>query len=283
MGDMVERVRGVGDARVVEVLCMACAGAAHARAPDPGFHVGEPVVDEEAGKVTIDVGLRSVAPPLATQIYDFFKAGGARVHVKGPGVLTAEQRAAFEASTRDFVASEKERDFPLGPSDLDGDANTCAQGEHGRLLGFMLDVAQIRAKQDEANTCAPVQPARAASEYTCTVERQPDGRLTILVRDPQGQVAEEFGDLEDNITDAGIRERLADYAHEVWSEWMRHWEKKAIKIDYTNKRFGLWWAREDRDRWIRQMDTPYAMLSEDEKASVRARADRILAILRGEG
>lgn len=79
------------------------------------------------------------------------------------------------------------------------------------------------------------------------------------------------------------RERLADYAHEAWAEWMRHWEKKAIKIDYTIERFGLRWRREDRERWVRQMDTPYAMLPEEEKASDRAQADRILAILRGEG
>lgn len=173
-----------------------------------------------------------VQPPLANRSYDFFEAGGARVHVEGPGVLA-------------------------------GDA------------GLPLP--------DRVPEMPPVHPPRAAGEYTCTVERQPDGRLTIRVRDPQGQVVEEFGDLEDNITDAGIRERLAAYAHEAWAGWMRHLFERAVVI--VNRDDGCNWTaipKIMRDRWARQMETPYSELPEAEKASDRAQADRILAILRGE-
>jgi hypothetical protein len=128
----------------------------------------------------------------------------------------------------------------------------------------------------------PVQPPRAAGEYTCTVERQPDGRLTIRVRDPQGQAVEEYANLEDNITDAGIRERLAAYAHEAWARWMRHLYSRctvpAGEDVILSRTIGEW----DSAKWMRQMETPYADLPEDEKASDRAQADKILAILRGE-
>jgi hypothetical protein len=208
-----------------------------ARAPEPPFTVGEPVVDAETGKVTVDVGLRSpfpvmaqLGPPgrlgrshqdqlidntdariqaprdLAQEVYGFFQAGGSRIYVDGPGVGTPAT-AASEAPC----------------------CEACSEFE-----------SEMRAEQARALE------RKAEREYQ-------------------------------------FRERLADYAHEAWAEWMRHWEVKAIKIDYTVERFGLRWRREDRERWVRLMDTPYAMLTEAEKASDREQADKILAILRGEG
>lgn len=74
--------------------------------------------------------------------------------------------------------------------------------------------------------------------------------------------------------DDALREVLAAYAHEAWVGWMQYLsDKHAI---YSAK-------REDAERWARQMRTPYAELPEAEKASDRAQADRILAVLRGEG
>lgn len=70
------------------------------------------------------------------------------------------------------------------------------------------------------------------------------------------------------------REALAALAHEQWSGWMRYlfsrcvWDRCALLIPAE------WEAR-----WKRQMDTPYADLSEAEKESDRAEADRVLARL----
>lgn len=72
-----------------------------------------------------------------------------------------------------------------------------------------------------------------------------------------------------------MREALADYSHSAWAGWMKYQFSKAeLQPD------GTWimpaWAVE---RWQRQMNTPYAELPEEEKASDRKGADEILAIV----
>jgi len=72
-----------------------------------------------------------------------------------------------------------------------------------------------------------------------------------------------------------MRETLADYSHSAWAGWMKYQFSKAeLQPD------GTWiipaWAVE---RWQRQMNTPYAELPEEEKASDRKGADEILAIV----
>lgn len=91
---------------------------------------------------------------------------------------------------------------------------------------------------------------------------------------------------EDSVREAvEIRERLAAYAHEAWSEWMRHQFERATMLEDGPLLFvgAALILKGDVDRWKRQMRTPYADLPEDEKASDRVQADKILAILRGEG
>lgn len=73
-----------------------------------------------------------------------------------------------------------------------------------------------------------------------------------------------------------IRELLAAYSHDAaWSGWMRYMIGKGTLNDD-----GTWtmpaWAVE---RWMRQMNTPYAELSEQEKNSDREEADNMLAII----
>ena len=72
-----------------------------------------------------------------------------------------------------------------------------------------------------------------------------------------------------------IREQLSAVQHEIWSHWMRWmftvgtfntdgtWTMPAVKVE----------------RWQRQMNTPYAELSEREKDSDREQADKVLAAL----
>lgn len=85
-----------------------------------------------------------------------------------------------------------------------------------------------------------------------------------------------------------MREALAEYAHEAWSGWMKYMFEKGILLNEKwmtpepgkgNIKLLLpEWAVE---RWQRQMNTPYADLSESEKESDRQEADRMLAIIEG--
>ena len=79
-----------------------------------------------------------------------------------------------------------------------------------------------------------------------------------------------------------VRERLAEYAHEAWSGWMKymfeHGGQIWLGIDAYPTRSWIM-GSEKYDRWRRQMNTPYADLPESEKESDRAEADKILRIL----
>lgn len=72
-----------------------------------------------------------------------------------------------------------------------------------------------------------------------------------------------------------IRERLAEYAHEAWSGWMRYlFEHSTLNTDGTVT-IPAWAA----DRWRRQAGTLYEDLSDVEQDSDRKEADRMLAIM----
>lgn len=76
------------------------------------------------------------------------------------------------------------------------------------------------------------------------------------------------------------REELAALAHEQWSGWMKHLFSKCVIVTYQGGERVVaeipHWARE---RWARQMNTPYSELSDEEKESDRAEADRVIALL----
>lgn len=73
---------------------------------------------------------------------------------------------------------------------------------------------------------------------------------------------------------AELREKLAEYAHEAWAGWMEYLFSKCAHLG--DERIIPEWAVE---RWMRQLKTPYAELPESEKASDRAEADKMLAIM----
>lgn len=62
-----------------------------------------------------------------------------------------------------------------------------------------------------------------------------------------------------------IREKLADLVHQQWIHWMRY------MVDNSTE--------ENIQRWVRQMNTAYADLSEKEKDSDREWADKILEVI----
>lgn len=69
-----------------------------------------------------------------------------------------------------------------------------------------------------------------------------------------------------------LRERFAAIAHAVWADWMRYLFGKCIRNGSGMVSIPVSLAA----RWERQISTPYAQLSEDEKESDRAIADRYL-------
>lgn len=73
-----------------------------------------------------------------------------------------------------------------------------------------------------------------------------------------------------------LREQLAALCHEQWSGWMEYlFAKCKVKDDGQSMLIPPWAV----DRWVGQMKTPYAELSESEKDSDRKEADRFLAIV----
>ncbi len=71
-----------------------------------------------------------------------------------------------------------------------------------------------------------------------------------------------------------LREKLADYAHEAWSGWMKcMFEKSTINSDGE-----IVIPASLVERWKRQMNTPYDKLPENEKISDRKEADIMIEI-----
>ena len=71
-----------------------------------------------------------------------------------------------------------------------------------------------------------------------------------------------------------MREQLADLCHRQWSGWMFYlFSKGKFNSD------GTWtMPAEFVQRWKRQMETPYAELSEAEQDSDRAETDKFFAL-----
>ena len=75
-----------------------------------------------------------------------------------------------------------------------------------------------------------------------------------------------------------LREQLAALAHEQWSGWMKHLFSLTVRSHPAGREHEVIQG-EVAERWKRQMRTPYAELSEAEKESDRAEADRVLDVL----
>ena len=70
------------------------------------------------------------------------------------------------------------------------------------------------------------------------------------------------------------RERLAAYAHEAWSGWMKYLFAKSTQNADGTVTIPSWAV----GRWKRQANTLYSDLSEGEKKSDLIEADRIFSI-----
>ena len=93
---------------------------------------------------------------------------------------------------------------------------------------------------------------------------------------------------DDAMTDAQLREELARRAHEDWAHWTKYMLgvlQPLIDAGNGTNTDSSWdpeIAAADAaiDRWRRQIDTPYADLTEAEKDSNRVFADKTLALLK---
>ncbi|MBK8773201.1 MAG: hypothetical protein IPM06_22600 [Rhizobiales bacterium] len=70
---------------------------------------------------------------------------------------------------------------------------------------------------------------------------------------------------------------LADVQHEIWAHWMRYMFTQG-KTDFITGDWTMPVAK--ADRWKRQMDTPYADLTSQERKSDIEQAEKVIAVLR---
>jgi|TARA_R100000501_G_C2618252_1_gene111738 hypothetical protein len=75
---------------------------------------------------------------------------------------------------------------------------------------------------------------------------------------------------------SNLRENLAELCHDQWSGWMTYLFSKCIK-DGKQMTIPEWAV----DRWQWQASKTYDELSEAEKESDRAEADRFITLLKG--
>jgi hypothetical protein len=71
-----------------------------------------------------------------------------------------------------------------------------------------------------------------------------------------------------------MREKLAKYAHDVWSVWMKYLFSKCELLPDGSMVIPKWAV----ERWTRQMNTEYHDLPEEERKSDKKEADEILEI-----
>jgi hypothetical protein len=72
-----------------------------------------------------------------------------------------------------------------------------------------------------------------------------------------------------------LREKLAEYAHEAWSRWMRYLFSKSTVNDDGSVTIPASLVK----RWARQMNTNYLMLLNSEQQSDILEADKMLSIM----
>lgn len=91
----------------------------------------------------------------------------------------------------------------------------------------------------------------------------------------EGDVPRKVGGNREDGMDA--REKLAAYAHDAWSRWMKYLFGKGVHHEDV-----VVIPAESVERWKRQMDTGYSDLPEKEKESDRDEADKMLEIMQGD-
>jgi hypothetical protein len=140
-----------------------------------------------------------------------------------------------------------------------------------------MELIAVLLAQEEENAEQRTLLERWSEAWSSKDRRYPYPETRAHLRGTKAGWSEVLGILNDGSTPNGnTREQLAAYAHEAWSGWMEYLFSKCDKQKY--ELIIPAWAVE---RWGRQMHTPYADLSDKEKESDRAEADKMLAIING--
>lgn len=74
-----------------------------------------------------------------------------------------------------------------------------------------------------------------------------------------------------------MKEQLAAIQYKIWSHWMRY----LFSVCVCNEDASITIPSDTAARWIKQMNTSYSDLSEQQKESDRHQADKVIAVLRG--
>ncbi len=72
-----------------------------------------------------------------------------------------------------------------------------------------------------------------------------------------------------------LKEAIADQCHQQWTHWMQYLLSRCHAVDLTDTETLIIPAIETK-RWKKQINIPYNCLSEEEKASDREQADKII-------
>jgi predicted nuclease with TOPRIM domain len=92
----------------------------------------------------------------------------------------------------------------------------------------------------------------------------------------------ELATIKWRLEDGKLREKLADYAHEAWSEWLTSLldRSKSVMIPGAGEEVeaGIFIPQEFVTRLIKQIETVYKNLPEVEKKSCLKEADRIMSV-----
>lgn len=91
--------------------------------------------------------------------------------------------------------------------------------------------------------------------------------------------------LQTRISDPAFREALSAAIHDQWAHWTRYMLEALEPLMPVSEREhveGGQLAKARLNGWLRQIDTPYAELSEREKDSDREWADRWIAMVQGD-
>ena len=79
-----------------------------------------------------------------------------------------------------------------------------------------------------------------------------------------------------DMSDTDTREKLAELAHEQWAGWIRYMFSKCHESRKGELVIPQWAA----ERWTRQAQTKYKDLPNNEQASDRVEADKVLEVLK---
>jgi hypothetical protein len=147
------------------------------------------------------------------------------------------------------------------------------------MSGTARDHQQLAMEHTAEDLGSSVQAIREALEGHPSVSPSINVLLAYIdhleLRVEQGRTAEDLERLVVASTPEGLVEALAAAEHDGWAHWMRYLFSRC----HDRPEGGLIIPQELVERWRRQMETPYAQLTDREQESDRQEVRKILPII----